>query len=77
MPKETAISPDIRSACVWPAEPKAARRSVCEYVCYLVEETAWDDKLMQHEKWLDRMCWFGIAVAVLYFLPVLFSICMR
>ncbi len=77
MSKETIIASDIRSACVWPAEPKAARPTICEYVCYLVEETTWEEKLMQHEKWLDRMCWFGIAVAMLYFLPVLFSICMR
>ena len=77
MPKETVIAPDIRSAYMWPADIKAAPTTVLERVRYLVEETAWEERLLEHEEWLDRICWFGIAVAVLYFLPVLFSICMR
>jgi len=77
MYKQTVISPAISGPCDWPSRPRPARATMLARVHYLVEETPWDREALKLEKWLDRICWFSIAIAVLYFLPVAFSICTR
>jgi hypothetical protein len=35
-----------------------------------IEQEPWDEALERQEKWLDRFCWFAIAMAALYFAPI-------
>jgi hypothetical protein len=75
MHKQTIISNAIPNTCEWPARPMWV--PMLERIRYLVEETPWDREALKLERWLDRICWLSITVAVLYFLPVAFSICTR
>lgn len=51
--------------------------SVVKRCIYVMETGDWDKEIVRHEKALNRFCGLVIAVAVLYFLPVLFSLLAR
>lgn len=77
MQKNTAISPGITSDIELPMDFKFSPVALLKRVKYLVEESDWDRDLLKLEKWIDRVCWFCIAVALVYFLPVSFLILTR
>jgi hypothetical protein len=38
---------------------------------YLIEYTDWDEKLLNQEKWINKICFGFIILSSLYFVPVL------
>lgn len=77
MQKNTVIAPGIASSIELPMDFRLSPAALLKRVQYLVEETDWDRDLLKLEKWMDRVCWFCIAVAIVYFLPVSFLILTR
>jgi len=77
MQKDSAISPGITSSIELPMDFRPSPAALLKRGQYLVEEADWDRDLIKLEKWMDRVCWFCIAVALAYFLPVSFLILTR
>lgn len=42
-----------------------------------IEQEPWEEKIKRQWKWLDRLSWLAILVAVLYFGPAVLTIFMR
>lgn len=38
---------------------------------YFIENSDWDEKILVHEKWIDRICLIVIGSSVLYFIPIM------
>lgn len=39
-----------------------------------IEHSNWDEDLLKYEKWIDAWCVAVIAVSVLFFVPITFSV---
>lgn len=42
-----------------------------------IEHDPWDELIKRNVMWLDRACWLAIALAAIYFSPVLWHIFTR
>jgi len=47
------------------------RPSLRKRFCRFIETSAWDERLLSQEKWINRICLGYIIVSVLYFSPIL------
>lgn len=58
-------------------QPKAtaiktlSKRGFLNHCRYLVESTDWDEKFLDQEKWINRICLAIVIISTLYFTPVL------
>lgn len=62
--------------------PKATYRTYSKpsYInrfCYFIERSDWDEKILVHEEWANKLCAGVLIAAVLYFVPVLVKLFLR
>lgn len=56
----------------WIVKIKAKRRTY-QRIGRWIQSTDWDQKLMDCEKWINRICWIFIIFATFFFLKILVS----
>jgi hypothetical protein len=54
-----------------------SRPSYMKRLCYLIETSDWDEQILIHEEWINKLCVGLIITAVLYFVPFVVNVFLR